>query len=114
MGDYLLGIDNGGSEIKCAVFSTSGDTRCVTRRRLSMDHSGTPVSPCIVSTDSRAAAQCRAFAESGAQRRIFPRTLQTIWAAQPAALLPWFRDNEKEILDRSAKYLASKTGSAFA
>ncbi|HCU08169.1 MAG TPA: carbohydrate kinase [Clostridiales bacterium] len=160
MGDYLLGIDNGGSEIKCAVFSTSGDTRCVTRRRLSMDqpspgftqrdaravwkanaeaireaiaksgvlaeeiravgltgygngmllvdHNGTPVSPCIVSTDSRAADQVRKCAESGAQRRIFPRTLQTIWAAQPAALIPWFRDNEKETLDRSAKYLGIK------
>ncbi|MDD3290212.1 MAG: carbohydrate kinase [Eubacteriales bacterium] len=160
MADYLLGIDNGGSEIKCAVFNTTGSMLSVARKRLPLDqpapgytqrdaravwkanaaaireaivesgvlsreiravgltgygngmllvdHSGTPVSPCIVSTDSRAADQCRKFAESGAQRRIFSRTLQTLWAAQPAALIPWFRHNEKETLDRSAKYLGIK------
>ncbi len=57
-----------------------------------VDGKGEPTCNRIVSTDSRAAEYCRRFAESGAERAIYPMTCQTIWSAQPAALLPWFKD----------------------
>lgn len=160
MTGYLIGIDNGGSEIKCGLFRLSGEAVVVTGRRLPLDQPhpgwtqrdaeavwrasaeairealavsgvpareiravgltgygngmllvderGTPVTPCIVSTDSRASDYGSRFAESGAQRLIFPKTLQTIWAAQPAALIPWYKEHDKAALGRSAKFLGVK------
>ncbi len=160
MKQYLMGIDNGGSEIKCAVFELDGREVAVSGRRLPIsvpapgyserdgnqvwaanaeairetlelagirgsqilavgltgygnglclvDAAGEPVCSCIVSTDNRAADYCRRFAENGAERAIYPRTCQTIWSAQPAALLPWFKDHRPEVLERSAWYLSIK------
>lgn len=160
MGEYLLGIDNGGSEIKCALFDTSGRTLCVTRRRVPMllpapgrterraedvwhanaeaireavktsgidakdiravgltgygngillvDENGRPTYHCIVSTDARASDYGDRFEASGAERAIYPLTKQTIWAAQPAALLPWFRDNDPAVLAQSTWCLGIK------
>lgn len=160
MAGYLIGIDNGGSEIKCALFDLTGKTVMIARRRLPLDQphpgwterdaeavwrasaetiretvtgsgispreilaagltgygngmllvdeNGAPVTPCIVSTDSRASDYGSRFAQSGAQRQIFHQTLQTIWSAQPAALIPWFQDHDKAVLDRSAKFLGIK------
>lgn len=157
---YLMGIDNGGSEIKCAVFDTSGTEISVASRRLPIsipapgyternpqevweanadaiqealqkanieskdllsvgltgygnglclvDEAGNQTCECIVSTDNRAAAYCETFAQNGAERSIYPMTCQTIWAAQPAALLPWFQDNRPEVLRKSAWYLSIK------
>lgn len=160
MKQYLMGIDNGGSEIKCAVFGMDGEEIAVAGRRLPIsvpapgfterdalqvweanaeaireaiekagisgkqikavgltgygnglclvDGKGEPTCSCIVSTDNRAADYCRRFAENGAERAIYPMTCQTIWSAQPAALLPWFKDNRPEVLEKSAWYLSIK------
>ena len=160
MEQYLLGIDNGGSEIKCAVFALDGREISVASRRLPIqipqlgyterdardvwnanaqaisealnkagvrgeqvlavgltgygnglclvDEKGEPTCPCIVSTDNRAADYCDLFAQNGAERKIYPMTCQTIWSAQPAALLPWFRDHQPEVLEKSAWCLSMK------
>ncbi|MBE6479552.1 MAG: carbohydrate kinase, partial [Olsenella sp.] len=143
---YLIGIDNGGSEIKCAVFSLDGREVAVASRRLPIevphpgwserdclevwdknaeaihealelagicgtdvagigltgygngfclvDGAGRPTYPAIVSTDERADAICDEFAETGVERAIYPMTCQSTWAAQPIALLAWFRRNK--------------------
>ena len=160
MADYLIGIDNGGSEIKCALFDASGNSLGVARRRVRMeiprpgwternpaevwsanasaireviqnaevaaseiravgltgygngivltDRTGKPTYNCIVSTDSRASEYGGFFKKNGAERAIYPATRQTVWSAQPAALLPWFRDNHPEILEESAYCLGIK------
>lgn len=160
MTQYLMGIDNGGSEIKCVLFDDRGNQVAAARRRVTMDMpapgfterdadevwranaeairetitqagisaqqiaaigltgygngiclvdgNGKQTYPCIVSTDSRASGYCRSFRESGAERAIYPLTLQTTWSAQPAALLAWFRDNRPEVLASSAYCLGIK------
>lgn len=156
----LVGLDNGGSETKCAVFSLSGEELAVASRRLPIvvphpgwserdahgvwrmnceairdalaqagvsgadvagvgltgygngvvlvDGHGQPTYPAIISTDERASGVCAELAASGVQRSIFPLTRQTMWAAQPAALLRWFRQNRPEVLERSRWYLGIK------
>lgn len=158
MNQYLMGIDNGGSDIKCAVFDLAGrqisaaTTQVpldipypgfterpagtvwkanvdVIRKALEMagltgesvaaigltgygnglvfvDSQYNPVYPAIVSTDERAADYCKKFRQDGTEEKLFPYTLQTTWAAQPAALLPWFRDNKPEVLEKT-KYILS-------
>lgn len=160
MAKYILSIDNGGSEIKCAIFDLQGNEMAVAGRHLPMiipepgrterdaekvweanavsirdviekaniqssdilavgltgygngiclvDEAGKPMYHCIVSTDNRAASVCEVFRKSGAERAIYPKTLQTIWSAQPAALLPWFQKNEPEVLRNSAWALGIK------
>jgi L-xylulokinase len=160
MTQYLMGIDNGGSEIKCVLFDDEGNQIAAARRRVAMlmpapgfternaddvwqanadsireaitragispqqiaaigltgygngiclvDAFGKSTYPCIVSTDSRASSYCREFRLSGAERAIYPLTLQTTWSAQPAALLAWFRDNRPEVLVSSAYCLGIK------
>ncbi len=160
MTQYLMGIDNGGSEIKCVLFDDQGNQIAAARQRVEMkipspgfterdgdlvwqanaevihetitkagissqqiaavgltgygngiclvDAEGKQTYPCIVSTDSRASSYCQAFRESGAERVIYPFTLQTTWSAQPVALLAWFRDNHPEVLKASAYCLGIK------
>ena len=143
---YLLGIDNGGSDIKCAVYDLNGKELAISRTQIPMnipeagfterdvenvweanvkvikavlkkadipgeavvaigvtgygngmvllDEEGKPVYPAIISTDERASSYCKKFREDGTEKKIFPYTLQTTWAAQPAVLLPWFRDHK--------------------
>ena len=67
-----------------------------------------PVYPAIVSTDDRAAELCQRFKEEGIERKLFPYTRQTIWSAQPAVLLPWFKENNKEILNKTRWILSIK------
>ena len=55
--------------------------------------------PAIISTDERASSYCKKFREDGTEKKIFPYTLQTTWTAQPAVLLPWFRDHKPEVLE---------------
>ena len=157
---YLIGIDNGGSEIKCAVFSVDGRELAVASRRLPIevpqpgwserdsdevweknaeairealelagisgddvagvgltgygngfclvDAEGRPSYKAIVSTDERADAICDEFAETGVERTIYPMTCQSTWAAQPVALLPWFKRNMPEVLAASRWVLGIK------
>lgn len=160
MGQYLIGLDNGGSDIKCAVFNLKGEELAVAGIQVPMDFpepgfterdaeqvwkanakviqealkkaeiSGADVAavgltgygngmvlvdknfsavyPAIVSTDDRAAGYCRKFKEDGTESRIFPYTLQTTWSAQPAAMLPWFRDHRPEALKKARWILSMK------
>ncbi len=157
---YLLGIDNGGSDIKCALFDTQGNeiSSYATQVKVSTPEEGfterdgeevwqanlaalrncireadidpedilaigitaygnglvfvdediRPVYPIIVSTDSRAEKLVQEFKENGIERKLFPHTRQTLWSAQPALLLPWFKRYKKEILDKTRWILSLK------
>ena len=157
---YLVGIDNGGSEIKCAVFSLDGREVAVASRRLSIevphpswserdslevweknaeaiaealelagitgadvagvgltgygngfclvDAEGNPTYKAIVSTDERANDICDEFAETGVERAIYPMTCQSTWAAQPIALLAWFKRYNPAALEASRWVLGIK------
>ena len=157
---YLVGIDNGGSEIKCAVFTADGRELAVASRRLPIevpepgwserdsnevweknaeavrealeragisgdevagvgltgygngfclvDAKGEPSYPAIVSTDERADGICAEFAETGVERAIYPMTCQSTWAAQPIALLAWFKRNSPQVLAASRWVLGIK------
>ena len=157
---YLLGIDNGGTEIKCALYGLDGEQaasasayvprsmpapgfterdgaavweanakaiRTVLQKAgvpgeavaavgltgygngiCLVDAAGAPVYPCIISTDTRAESYSNRFRANGVGHAIYPRTRQNIWAAQPAALLPWFRDNAPDVLARSRWCLGIK------
>ncbi len=160
MADYLLGIDNGGSDIKCALFDTEGNeissasahlpietprpgfaqrdaeevwkTNAEVIRKtidkagidardivsvgitaygnglLFTDENIRPVCPAIVSADDRASSLVTKFKEESVERSLFPSTRQTLWSAQPAVLLPWFRDNDKETYEKTRWILSIK------
>lgn len=160
MEQYLLGIDNGGSEIKCVLFDIHGNEIAKASERIPMDlpapgfterdpevvwkanasairsvleksgvtcteiravgltgygngiclvdQNGNGTSPCIVSTDTRAGDYSSRFRTNGVGRKIFPKTKQNIWSAQPAALLPWYRDHHPEVLEKSSWCLGIK------
>ena len=160
MAKYLLGIDNGGSDIKCAIFDVDGkeistsatqvkiqtpkqgfterDANDVWNANIKVikeaiekanidsddivsigitaygnglvfvDENINPIYPAIVSTDDRASNYCKKFKEEGIERKIFPYTRQTTWSAQPAVLIPWFRDNNKEVFDKTRWVLSMK------
>ncbi len=160
MEKYLLGIDNGGSEIKCALFSVSGEEIASSSVRLPIDtpepgftqrdaetvweanisairdvlnraaidpadiqaigitaygnglvftdENIEPVYPVIVSTDNRAAGICERFKDNGIERKLYPFTRQTIWSAQPCALLPWFKENDPKVLKRARWIISLK------
>ena len=150
MAQYLIGIDNGGSDIKCAVFDLKGNEVAIARTQVPMDlphpgwterdgeavwqanvtvirkalekagitgadvaavgltgygcgivfadDTGKTVYPVVVSTDDRASEYPKKFRREGIDRALFPYTRQTTWSAQPAALIPWFRDNNPQVL----------------
>lgn len=150
---YLMGIDNGGTVTKAALYDTAGREIAISSVKTEMlfphpGHTekniddlwaanarviaevmrkarvapeeiaglavtghgngmylvgadGRAVHDGINSADSRAAAYVAKWYEDGTYERILPRTCQSIWAAQPAALLAWFRDHEPEVLART-------------
>ena len=64
-------------------------------------HDGKPAYNGIISTDTRAADIVTTWYETGVFDRILPLTNQNIWAGQTAPLLAWFKENKKEVLDKS-------------
>jgi len=62
---------------------------------------GTPAWNGINSADSRAASFVETWYRDGTFARILPMTCQSIWAAQPAALLAWFKANQPEAYART-------------
>lgn len=157
---YLMGIDNGGSDIKCGIFDLEGREVAVSSTQVTLDipepgfterdadkvwnanvevikaalelaeidgtevaaigltgygngmvltnEKGEAVYPAIVSTDDRASGYCKKFREDGTERKLFPYTRQTTWSAQPAVMLPWFRDNLPDVLDKTRWVLGIK------
>lgn len=68
------------------------------------DAAGKQVHNGIVSTDTRADAYAERCRVSGRFAKGHPRTMQSIWGAQPPMLLQWFQDNAPDVLDR-ARYI---------
>lgn len=160
MKQYLMGIDNGGSDIKCAIFDLKGNEIAIARTQVPLDiphpgwterdpeavwqanvqviretlekaaieaeqvaavgltgygcgvvfadGRGKAVYPIVVSTDDRAGTYPGRFRREGIDRALFPYTRQTTWSAQPAALVPWFRDHKPEVLEKCRWILSLK------
>lgn len=86
-----------------------------------IDADGRPAHDGINSADSRAADYVQRWYADGTFDKVFPRTCQSIWAAQPPALLAWLRDHEPQTLERARWVFMCKdyvrfrlTGEAFA
>lgn len=73
-----------------------------------VDQQGIPVRPGIISTDTRAKRYVARWIEQGVDRSVLPKTMQSLWAAQPNALLAWLRDNEPEVVRRAGWALMCK------
>ncbi len=153
MAAYLLGIDNGGTVVKAAIYDPDGREVAVAGvktetlfprpghierdmdglwsanarvigesiRRAGIDaadiagvaatghgnglylvgRSGRPAWNGILSSDTRAGGRVQGWYRDGTFERALPKTCQSIWAAQPAALLAWFREHEPEALERT-------------
>lgn len=150
MSEYLLGIDNGGTFSKAALYDLRGAeiAHAAVKTKLLMPAEGfterdgddfweatagairevlddSGVSPNeiislattghgnglylagrdgklpyngIISTDSRAKDYVKSWYGNGTKKRVFPKTLQSVWAGQPVAILAWFKDNNPEAL----------------
>jgi hypothetical protein len=66
-----------------------------------VDAQGAPTSSGINSTDTRASEYVRRWYANGTAERLLPRICQSVWPAQPVALLAWFRDHRPEVLERT-------------
>lgn len=160
MAKYLVGLDNGGTKTKCAIFDLEGremgigsctlplETPCdgwterdgedvwnanvkAVREAIAnagisseeiigvgltgygngacfVDKDGKAVYPCIVSTDSRASDYLAKWEKDGTMKAVYELTYQKIWDAQPAALIPWFRDHNPEVLEKASYVLDIK------
>jgi L-xylulokinase len=62
---------------------------------------GKPACNGIISTDTRAADIVTRWYETGVFNQILPLTNQNIWAGQIAPLLAWFKEHERDVLDKS-------------
>jgi L-xylulokinase len=63
-----------------------------------VDKAGAPLGPSVASMDNRAGEIIDEWRRPGGVReRAFPTTLTNIWAAQPAALLAWFKHSQPEL-----------------
>lgn len=70
-----------------------------------VDEAGNAVRNGIISTDSRAKAYVEKWQRSPEFiSEILPKTMQSIWAGQPVALLAWLKDHEPESLHK-ARYI---------
>ena len=170
---YLLGVDNGGTVTKAAVYDASGNELAVAGVKCELvfpspghaekdigglwaanvrvigealqkagidagqiagvavtghgngmylvDAHGRPAWNGINSADTRASDYVRKWYADGTAERLLPRICQSIWPAQPVALLAWFRDRQPEVLARTRWVFMCKdyiryrlTGEAFA
>jgi glycerol kinase len=170
---YLLGIDNGGTVTKAALYDATGTEVAISSVKTEMffpspgfaerdaeelwtasarvvfqvimkagidaneiaavgvtghgngiylvDAEGKPAYNGINSADSRASKYVEEWYHDGTFERVFPKTCQSIWAAQPVALLSWFRDRMPEVINRTRWVFMCKdyvryrlTGEAYA
>ncbi len=159
MKTYLLGIDNGGTVSKAALFDSRGGEVAVASRPVKIlsprpgwserdagqmwnetadaireviersgvdpqsiaavactghgnglylvDKQGDPVRNGINSSDGRAQSYIDRWIKTGVDARVLPWTTQSLWAAQPNALLAWIKDHEPTVFARAdAVYMA--------
>jgi L-xylulokinase len=157
---YFLGIDNGGTMSKAAVYDTCGkelsvatcrvrqlaphagwsernmeylwtDTASVIRQAIMqagispaqiqgiactghgnglylLDRSGKPLRNGVNSSDERAQCHIDDWRKRHVDEQVLPKTAQSIWAAQPAPLLAWLRDNEPDVFRNTGTVLMVK------
>ncbi len=67
-----------------------------------------PVGNGIISTDTRAKEYVKNWYSDGTFQKILPKTMQSIWAGQPVALLAWMNDNEPETVRKTRWVLMCK------
>lgn len=173
MSKYLIGIDNGGTMSKAALYDLDGKEIAVSAYKTEMimpkpgftersmeemwqanvnairdvirkskvngkdivgvattghgngiymvDDQGKPAYNGIISTDTRAKDYVSKWYGNGVFDRVFPKTMQSIWAGQPVPLLAWFKDNMPEVLKKTKWIFMCKdyvrfclTGQAYA
>ncbi|MFK9875172.1 FGGY-family carbohydrate kinase, partial [Klebsiella pneumoniae] len=155
--EYVMGIDNGGTVTKAAIYDRKGQVLAIASKSTQMltprefhtersidelwaanvevikkaieqsgidasqikgvavtghgnglylvDEEGHPVRNGIISTDSRAKEYVERWQRSPEfLTDILPKTMQSIWAGQPVALLAWLKDFEPETLQK-ARYI---------
>ena len=157
---YFVGIDNGGTYSKAAIFDSRGNEVSVASRKVEiltpqtgwsercavklwedtafaireaiarsgipatairgvgctghgnglylLDRRGNPLRNAIYSNDERAAGYIRQWKEQGVLQKVLPMTTQSLWAAQPNALLAWMKDFEAGIYQRIGAVLMAK------
>jgi len=67
-----------------------------------VDKSGHPLRNGIISTDSRAKEYVERWQNSPEFiSHVLPKTMQSVWAGQPVALLAWLQDHEPETLQKT-------------
>ncbi len=160
MGNYYLGIDNGGTVSKAALFDEQGtelatawryvnvlspkegwserdasemwqqtaasireviatagidsaDISCVActghgNGLYLVDSTGKPVRNAINSSDERAVDYIQQWHSEGVYEQVLPLTAQSLWAAQPNALLSWLRDHEPYNFEQISSVLMAK------
>jgi len=160
MGPYLLGIDNGCTVSKAALFTLDGRELAVASGKTELlasqtgfsernmdemwlktaqavnqviakaqvppeeiaciactghgnglyliDDQGEPTRNAILSMDSRARKYVDKWLADGIDKKVRPKTMQSVWPAQPNALLAWLRDNEPEAMKKSRWVLMAK------
>jgi L-xylulokinase len=160
MGQFFLGIDNGNTVSKAALFDVQGKEIAIagckvdteyphpgwTERDMEMlwkstvsaigevlaksgvkpveiagigttghgnglyllDKAGKPLRRGIQSMDSRAASVVAEWQQANLLSKVFPYTIQTLWPAQPNALLAWIKREEPENYERIGAILMCK------
>ncbi|MDR1497260.1 MAG: carbohydrate kinase [Puniceicoccales bacterium] len=146
---YFVGVDNGGTLSKAAVFDAQGREIAVASRRVNtltpragwserdmetlwqdtaaairdavqqsgvapeqiraiactghgnglypLGKNGKIIRNAINSNDSRAQSHIDRWLKNKIDEKVLPLTAQSLWAAQPAPLLAWLRDNEPDV-----------------
>ncbi|MEW4282399.1 FGGY-family carbohydrate kinase [Priestia koreensis] len=154
MENYLLGIDNGGTITKAALYTLDGKEVAIASQKTAMimpepfhterdmhelwqanikiikevlevskvdaekivgvsitghgnglyltTKRGEPTYNGIISTDNRAKTYIDTwYGDSRFETEVLPKTMQSMWAGQPVALLAWLQDHNPEVLDRT-------------
>lgn len=157
MAKYIMGIDNGGTATKAAIYDLKGNEiakhtetttmitpkpffterdinellqanifviqKAIEKAKISAEEivgisctghgnglyllgeNYLPVRDGIISTDNRAVSYIRKwYADPRFETDILPRTMQSVWAGQPVALLAWLNDHEPEVV-KETKYI---------
>ena len=73
-----------------------------------VDKQGRPVHNAISSTDARAREYADRWIADGVDKAVRPLTMQSVWAAQPNALLAWLRDHIPDVMKRAGWVLMCK------
>ncbi|MFC7395482.1 FGGY-family carbohydrate kinase [Scopulibacillus cellulosilyticus] len=154
MGNYLLGIDNGGTVTKAALYTLTGKEAAIASRKTNMimpkpfhterdidelwdanvavikevirksgidahriagisitghgnglyltTKDGKPTYNGIISTDQRAKKYIyKWYADPRFETDVLPKTMQSVWAGQPVALLAWLKDHDPAVIEQT-------------